>query len=497
MAGQKSARPSKRHLVRWTDDMDKKLLLTIQSVCNAEGVKVPWDKVGKIMGDKISDGAVIQHLAKLRQRMVSQGLSVPPPLRRGGGGLISTGYSGGSSIARSNNQSGAITGPVQRTVGKDEEEFDVDKATDMEEDYGQARSKRTKRGKKKEDTAWKAAGELKGKNEIKTEDSDEDLDSSAEQKGAQMEDSRKRKRNIKQTGIGKGKGLPQQKGFQSGIRARRSSVDYAELNGGYDSNDDYDSGEGEEYVGAGAPYMEFAVSEEDEDKIDEQPGPQSKSATPSKVVVLQVGKLNQTPRSLQGSGATLKSGSSSESGDESEIATDPDRSTDLNQPVGPQPGPGPGALLGATYANPNVSVYYQQETFPTFREVSHVGHGSRLSGYPYGYTTFDNHDWLDGAQYLHRSFAGNAVPSSYSHPPTPLTGVTIPQQANVPNVELNPPSATSTYSDNTPVLMSDKYYSGLGEGMGGTDNFNQAYHEPTPPDPTLGPDGGFDFLNFL
>ncbi len=482
--------------------MDKKLLLTIQSVCNAEGVKVPWDKVGKIMGDKISDGAVIQHLAKLRQRMVSQGLSVPPPLRRGGGSLISTGYSGGSSIARSNNQIGATPGHAQRTGEEDEEEFDVDKATDMEEDYGQARSKRTKRGNKKENTAWKASGEPKGKIEIKVEDSDDHEDTSADLKVAQMEGSKKRKRDIKQAGIGKGKGLPKQKGLQSSNRARRSSVDYAELNGGYDTNDDYDSGEGEEYVGAGAPYMKFAESDEDEDRIDEQPGSQAKSATPSKVVVLQVGKLNQTAQPLEeakpsNAGASLKSGAGSGSDDESEIDTDRDHITDLKQPVGTQPDPGRGGLFGAMYGNPNVNVYYQQDTFPTFREVSHVGHGSRLSGYSYSPSTFDNQDWLDRAQYLPSSFTGKAMPSSYSQPPTPSTRITIPQQANVPNVEINPPSAASNYSDHTPVLMTDKYYTGLDEGMEGTDNFDQAYREPTPPDPTLGPDGGFDFLNFV
>ncbi|KAI4171216.1 MAG: hypothetical protein LQ343_004422 [Gyalolechia ehrenbergii] len=85
MARQKSERPKTRHLVRWNDDMDKKLLLTLQWACNKKGVKVPWDMVGAEMGDTITDSAVVQHLAKLRTRMVSEGLPVPPPLTRGGG----------------------------------------------------------------------------------------------------------------------------------------------------------------------------------------------------------------------------------------------------------------------------------------------------------------------------------------------------------------------------------------------------------------------------
>ena len=73
--------------------MDKKLLLAIQYQCNRAGITIPWDGVGNLMGEKITGGAVIQHLAKLRVRMVAFNLSVPPPLRRGGGG------GGGSSRA--------------------------------------------------------------------------------------------------------------------------------------------------------------------------------------------------------------------------------------------------------------------------------------------------------------------------------------------------------------------------------------------------------------
>ncbi|KAL8825483.1 MAG: hypothetical protein Q9170_007771 [Blastenia crenularia] len=84
MAGQKSARPKTRNLVRWTDDMDKKLLLTIQWACNKKGVKIPWEIVGHEMADTITESAVVQHLAKLRHRMDEEGLPVPPPLTRGG-----------------------------------------------------------------------------------------------------------------------------------------------------------------------------------------------------------------------------------------------------------------------------------------------------------------------------------------------------------------------------------------------------------------------------
>ncbi|KAL8750923.1 MAG: hypothetical protein Q9184_006245 [Pyrenodesmia sp. 2 TL-2023] len=80
----KLQRPSKRNLVRWNEEMDKKLLLTVQWACNKKGVKIPWDIVGREMGETITESAVIQHLAKLRQRMVKDDLPVPPSLTRGG-----------------------------------------------------------------------------------------------------------------------------------------------------------------------------------------------------------------------------------------------------------------------------------------------------------------------------------------------------------------------------------------------------------------------------
>ncbi|KAF3479831.1 uncharacterized protein GIQ15_06807 [Arthroderma uncinatum] len=77
-------RPPTRNIVRWNDDLDRKLLLSIQSACNRLGVRVPWTEVANLMQNGITDGAIVQHLAKLRIRMVNAGLDVPPPLRRGG-----------------------------------------------------------------------------------------------------------------------------------------------------------------------------------------------------------------------------------------------------------------------------------------------------------------------------------------------------------------------------------------------------------------------------
>ncbi|KAJ5676162.1 hypothetical protein N7462_009059 [Penicillium macrosclerotiorum] len=72
----------KRQLVRWDQDLDILLLLTVQSACNLHGVKIPWDKVAEQMGKKFTEGAIVQHLSKLRLRREAEGKAVPPPLRR-------------------------------------------------------------------------------------------------------------------------------------------------------------------------------------------------------------------------------------------------------------------------------------------------------------------------------------------------------------------------------------------------------------------------------
>lgn len=72
-----------------TDTKDKIILLAVQYVCNEYGIKLPWDEVARLVDPLITEGAVIQHLAKLRVRMMAAGKDVPPPLKRGGGSSVS------------------------------------------------------------------------------------------------------------------------------------------------------------------------------------------------------------------------------------------------------------------------------------------------------------------------------------------------------------------------------------------------------------------------
>lgn len=108
-------RPKQRHLVRWNgklktfvrraqltsiDDLDKSLLLFISHTCTEMGIKIPceWfcgfrrelllsptdDEVARRMGSAFSEGAIQQHIAKLRNQMAELNVApVPGPPRRG------------------------------------------------------------------------------------------------------------------------------------------------------------------------------------------------------------------------------------------------------------------------------------------------------------------------------------------------------------------------------------------------------------------------------
>ena len=275
--------------------MDKKLLLTIQSVCNAEGVKIPWDKVGVIMGEHISDGAVIQHLAKLRSRMVTQGLDVPPPLRRGGGIIISTGPSGGNSSGSklkptNSTKSASKRGRSKINVSDNDDEdveYDVDKASDSDEEYEQARSKRSKPGAyyehvsiKNEDdessTPNKAAG-----NKRKRRSSSFGMDT----------DKGKKNRNSKETILKEEMAIvqikPEGQTPTSTINCDGNDDDKSENVDYYKSEEEGSEDlQAAQYVGSGAGYLRLDSQSKSPVKNPTLNFKQEEPRTPSKIVVL-------------------------------------------------------------------------------------------------------------------------------------------------------------------------------------------------------------------
>jgi len=137
--------------------MDKKLLLTIQQECNQQNITLPWKEIGETMGPLISGGAVVQHLSKLRIRMVAQNLSVPPPLKRGGGTKISTAPSLPRRPTKMSSPTTARDSTVKKSgkpmnkkraladkISDDSEEEDFKTDSDSDADYGKPLAKRTR-----------------------------------------------------------------------------------------------------------------------------------------------------------------------------------------------------------------------------------------------------------------------------------------------------------------------------------------------------------------
>lgn len=58
---------------------DQFLLLAIEYVAKARGIKLPWAEAAKLMEPETTAAAIEQHLSKLRTRRHQQGLLIPPP----------------------------------------------------------------------------------------------------------------------------------------------------------------------------------------------------------------------------------------------------------------------------------------------------------------------------------------------------------------------------------------------------------------------------------
>lgn len=94
------------------------------------------------MKNGISDGAIVQHLAKLRTRMVEAGLEVPPPLRRGGTTMPSK-------------MGGGTSRPLRNSKVKKEpkDDYDDEQGSEEEETYrresGRGRKEKLRKHKHK------------------------------------------------------------------------------------------------------------------------------------------------------------------------------------------------------------------------------------------------------------------------------------------------------------------------------------------------------------
>src|SRR5438876_438472 len=126
--------------------MDKRLILSIQYVCNERAIVLPWDAIGKHLD--VTPGAISQHMAKLRQRLVTWGFGVPPPLRRSSGfGHVSSSRdsakaSHGSNFGRGYEKEGYMN--------EDDEELDLkEESSDEDSDLEMVGARAVKKGSRK------------------------------------------------------------------------------------------------------------------------------------------------------------------------------------------------------------------------------------------------------------------------------------------------------------------------------------------------------------
>jgi hypothetical protein len=211
------------------EDVNYKLLLAVQYECNRNRVQIPWDAVAKHVEDWCTGGALIQHLAKLRGRMVARGADVPPPLTRGGhprgpaGPPAPKAASTKRTTARAITAKSGNTKPVKRkSIAMSEEADDDEGGYDFNSEAGYNSR-----------TSKQSSNKNYGSGKIKKEESGDDV-AIASTRG------RSQRKATSMTTIKKGKS---------------SNVDF-------DSDEEWNLGkpDGKRYVAAGAPFL---VLEED------------------------------------------------------------------------------------------------------------------------------------------------------------------------------------------------------------------------------------------
>ncbi|KAJ5786215.1 uncharacterized protein N7503_011427 [Penicillium pulvis] len=155
-SGDKKHSSSKgRTLVRWDNDLDIQLLLTVQQACNANAVKIPWERVAATMGPKFTEGAIIQHLSKVRTRRENEGKPNPPSLRRSvpasTSAMTPVSASGGAGRKRRKTVTPKRDdAPPPNDIDGEDDGYDTDESEDPSYSNKPKRAKRTKTPRKRE-----------------------------------------------------------------------------------------------------------------------------------------------------------------------------------------------------------------------------------------------------------------------------------------------------------------------------------------------------------
>ena len=171
----------------------------MQSVCSDKGMKLPWDDIGATMEERVSGGAIIQHISKLRQRLEAMGKNVPPPPRRGGGYGNSNSKSRitsvGTPAAPRRTRAAANMRSNMKASETEDEEVDIEGVSGSEEEFGSSKSK----VEKIDDTGIKQEGQssagIAGKKRKRAGDSDSPVKQNKERSASKPHELKSRKIN--------------------------------------------------------------------------------------------------------------------------------------------------------------------------------------------------------------------------------------------------------------------------------------------------------------
>lgn len=111
-------------------------------------MRLPFTAAGALVGPSVTEGAIVQHLAKLRARLLEAGESVPPLLKRGGGYGPAASPSNSSKSAKAKGKAkvaGKSLKAATESDSDDDEGYEDDNAKDAK---GKGKEKARPKGKK-------------------------------------------------------------------------------------------------------------------------------------------------------------------------------------------------------------------------------------------------------------------------------------------------------------------------------------------------------------
>ncbi len=111
-------------------------------------MRLPFTAAGALVGPSVTEGAIVQHLAKLRARLLEAGESVPPLLKRGGGYGPAAGPSNSSKSAKAKEKAKVAGKSLKAATESDSDDDEGYEDDDAKDAKGKGKEKARPKGKK-------------------------------------------------------------------------------------------------------------------------------------------------------------------------------------------------------------------------------------------------------------------------------------------------------------------------------------------------------------